>query len=86
MPAGFNFPQDVDFWSAATYDLPQGGGPGDPRQNRGAHYLRGVARLKPAASMEQANAELTTIANQLKAQYPDTNGNSRLQWPPCRSS
>ena len=75
MPAGFNFPQDAEFWIAAANDLPPGGGPGDPRENRGAHYLRGIARLANGVSVEQANAELTTITNQLIAQYPDTNTN-----------
>ena len=74
MPAGFNFPQDAEFWTASPYDLPPGG-PGDPRENRGAHYLRGVARLNPGVSLEQANAELATITDQLRAQYPDTNTN-----------
>ena len=74
MPPGFNFPQDAEFWTASAYDLPAGGG-GDPRENRGGHYLRGVARLQPGVSLEQANAELATITEQLKAQYPDTNTN-----------
>jgi putative ABC transport system permease protein len=78
MPAGFNFPQDVEFWAASTYDIPAGGGPGDPRQNRGAHYLRGIARLASGVTLDQANAELTSIANQLKTQYPDTNANFTL--------
>jgi putative ABC transport system permease protein len=75
MPAGFGFPQDAEFWTASAYDVPGGAGPGDPRENRGAHYLRGVARLAPGVSIEQANAELATITDQLKAQYPDTNTN-----------
>ena len=79
MPAGFNFPQDVDFWTAATYDVPTTGGPGDPRENRGLHYLRGIGRLRDGVSLDQANAELATIASQLKAQYPQTNANFTLQ-------
>jgi putative ABC transport system permease protein len=75
MPAGFNFPQDAEFWTASVHDVPGGVGPGDPRENRGAHYLRGIARLADGISLEQANAELATITEQLKAQYPDTNAN-----------
>lgn len=74
MPPAFNFPQDAEFWTAATHDLPPGGF-GDPRENRGGHYLRGVARLNDDVSLEQANAELATISDQLKTQYPDTNTN-----------
>ena len=75
MPAGFRFPQEAEFWTASAYDVPAGAGPGDPRENRGAHYLRGIARLAAGVSLEQANAELATITDQLKAQYPDTNTN-----------
>ena len=74
MPPGFNFPQDAEFWTASPHDLPPGG-PGDPRENRGGHYLRGVARLGDGVTLEQANAELATISDQLRAQYPDTNTN-----------
>jgi putative ABC transport system permease protein len=75
MPAGLRFPQEAEFWTASAYDVPAGGGPGDPRENRGGHYLRGVARLAPGVSLAQANAELATITDRLKAQYPDTNTN-----------
>jgi predicted permease len=75
MPAGFKFPQEAEFWTASTYDVPAGGGPGDPRENRGGHYLRGVARLALGVSLAQANAELATITDRLKTQYPDTNTN-----------
>ena len=78
MPAAFNFPQAAEFWTNAAYDLPPGG-PGDPRENRGGHYLRGIARLNNGVSLEQANAELLTITEQLKAQYPDTNTNFTTQ-------
>ena len=74
MPAAFSFPQDAEFWVSAPNDLPPGGF-GDPRENRGGHYLRGVARLADGVTLEQANAELATISEQLKAQYPDTNTN-----------
>jgi putative ABC transport system permease protein len=78
MPAAFNFPQAAEFWTNAAYDLPPGG-PGDPRENRGGHYLRGIARLNNGVSLEQANAELLTITEQLKTQYPDTNTNFTTQ-------
>ena len=83
MPPGFNFPQDAEFWTAATYDLPAGGG-GDPRENRGGHYLRGVARLADGITLEQANAELAAITSQLTAQYPDTNTNFTTKAAPLQ--
>jgi putative ABC transport system permease protein len=83
MPPGFNFPQDAEFWTAATHDLPAAGA-GDPRENRGAHYLRGVARLADGVTLEQANAELATISGQLQTQYPDTNTNFTTKAAPLQ--
>ena len=46
----------------------------DP-ENRGAHYLSGVGRLKPGVAPEAARRELATIAERLEAQYPESNTN-----------
>ena len=74
MPATVSFPARAELWLPSVYDLPPGGGP-DPRQNRGGHYLRGIARLKAGVSLASANAELDTIGQQLGRAYPDTNSN-----------
>ena len=74
MPATMNFPQDAAFWVPAADDLPAIAS-GDPREDRGLHYLRGIARLKPDVTVEQANAELESIGRQLAEAYPDTNSN-----------
>ena len=72
MPATVNFPDTSNFWVPAAYDAPSCAGPNrDPRGQRGAHCLRGVARLKEGTSLQQANAELTTISDQLARQYPE---------------
>jgi putative ABC transport system permease protein len=44
------------------------------RQQRRATYLKILGRLKPEVSLEQARADLRTIAAQLEAEYPRTNG------------
>jgi len=72
MPATVSFPARAEMWIASTYDVP-GGGDGDPRENRGMHYLRGIARMKAGVSLSAANAELDTIGQQLARAYPDTN-------------
>jgi predicted permease len=41
--------------------------------NRGGHFIRGVARLKPGVPIEQARAELEGIASRLETQYPASN-------------
>ncbi|HYU30546.1 MAG TPA: ABC transporter permease [Thermoanaerobaculia bacterium] len=55
----------VEIWVPLGLDLAQ--------EQRGVHRLSPVARLKPGVSLEQAQAELDTIAGRLARQYPDTN-------------
>src|SRR6201999_2768782 len=40
-------------------------------QNRGGHYLRVNARLKPGVTLEQGSAELVALANNSRALYPE---------------
>lgn len=41
--------------------------------NRSARVFSGVARLRPEATHEQAQANMTAIAEQMQESYPDTN-------------
>jgi len=76
MPATVNFPETSNFWLPAAHDVPSCSGPNaDPRGQRGAHCLRGIGRLKDGTSLQQANAELTTISDQLAKQYPEESSN-----------
>ena len=77
MPATLNFPENSNFWVSTAYDVPGCAGPptADPRGQRGMHCLRGIARLKPQVSLQQANAELATISDQLGRQYPEMSSN-----------
>lgn len=43
---------------------------------RNSHYLKVMGRLKPGASIELANADLTGIAAQLEQEYPQSNKGS----------
>ena len=63
MPAGFHFPGETDIWVPQTTS----------QTSRTGHNLFAVARRKPHVSLEQAQAELTTIAARLEQQYPDSN-------------
>lgn len=40
---------------------------------RGSHFLRGLGRLKPGVTVAQAQADLSGIAAELAARYPDSN-------------
>ncbi|HEX5889681.1 MAG TPA: ABC transporter permease [Pyrinomonadaceae bacterium] len=73
MPAGFEFPiqnEPVELWTTIAGDA---SGKTPVTTQRGAHFLRVIGRLKPGVTLEQAQADLTTIAARLEQQYPDTN-------------
>ena len=64
----------IDIQSATDIWLPliPDAGDEDP-SNRGAHYLDGVGRLAPGATVERAAVELKQIARTLELRYPSTN-------------
>ena len=68
LPQNFHFApvENAEFWSTL-----HPGGPCDER--RSCHYLRAVARLKEGVSPDAALADVTQIAKDLEAQYPDSN-------------
>jgi predicted permease len=70
LPPNFHFApvEDSEFWTTI-----QPGGGCD--QRRSCHYLRGIARLKDGVTVDAALADVTRIAKDLEAQYPDSNRN-----------
>jgi putative ABC transport system permease protein len=83
MPQAFQFPiqnEPVELWTTVSGDM-EGT---DPVTNqRGAHYMNVIARLKPGVTEEQAQAEMTTIAARLEQQYPDKNLHRGLRVEPA---
>ena len=69
MPAAAKLP--IDFATRATTDLwvPIALGAPDPN-DRGNHGLFALARLKPGATLEQAQAEIDTITRGFRQAYP----------------
>ena len=71
MPAAFQFPvqnDPVELWTTVAVDRE---GKEPITEERGAHYMQVIARLKPGVSKEQAQAEMTAISARLEQQYPD---------------
>ena len=65
MPPDFLFPtRTVDLWTPLTFEP-------DAYEDRNNNYLQVVGRLAPGVSLEQARAELDTIAARLNLQYPN---------------
>ena len=73
MPHGFQFPiqnDPIDLWTTIAGDAT---GKEPITDQRGAHFLRVIGRLKPGVTEEQALADAGTIAGRLEQQYPDSN-------------
>ena len=68
MRNGFQFPRGVQLWLPSEFDERSL----SPRA-RGAHYLTVIARLKPGASIDHAQAEMVAISKRLEQLYPNTN-------------
>jgi predicted permease len=66
MPAGFQFPEETELWVPLAWDEKE-------RQLREIHDYGVIARLKPEASLEKAQAEMSTISSRLEEQYPEAN-------------
>ena len=59
----------------------------DPAQpNRGAHFIRAVGRLKDGVTVDQARAEIETIAARLEQQYPTDNTDQGVKLNPLLDS
>jgi putative ABC transport system permease protein len=63
MPAGFDFPNHSEIWRPLEMDR--------TKTDRGPHFLNAIARLKPGTALEHSQAEMSTIAGQLAAAYPE---------------
>jgi putative ABC transport system permease protein len=64
MPPGFDYPGQSETWTPFALD---------PKEERFNRYLNVVARLKPGASVKQAQAQLDTINQRLAQSYNETN-------------
>ena len=68
MPPGFKFPhKDAEIWVPMALNENQ-------KQSRGSFGYYAIGRLKPGVSIEQAQAEMGTIASNLSTQYPILDG------------
>ena len=82
MPEGFQFPivaEPVDLWLTVCVDY-------EMFEQRGAHYMNVIARLKPGVTIGQAQAEMDGIAANLERQYPDENTRRGINLVPALES
>jgi len=72
MPQHFQFPiqaEPIDLWTTIAFD--KRGGANALTAQRGAHYLDVVTLLKPGITVQQAQAELATLAVALSKEHPE---------------
>jgi len=65
MPAGYEFPEQTQIWTSLRLDASD-----EKRDNRS---YEAIGRLKPDVSLEQAQAQISTINAQLAKSYEETN-------------
>jgi len=87
MPPRFQYPIDSDpvsFYVTIADDASTQDGTKPPTEERGMHSLDAIGRLKPGNKIEQAQADLSTVAANLEKEYPKTNSYFGARVKPLR--
>ena len=72
MPAGFQFMEsEVRLWVPLAMSA-------EDMANRGGHYLKVVARLKPGVELTQAQADMNAVMSRITKDHPDYSLNGTL--------
>jgi predicted permease len=72
--SSFLFHERAELWRLADRGVPVLGGlPPEVARGRDIHIIEVIGRLKPGVAIEQAHAEMQTIAARLAAAHPATN-------------
>lgn len=85
MPAGYGYPDRADLWLTmeSWYAL---GIDTYRNKQRDQRWYATVARLAPGISLAQAQDEMTGIAHQLAAEFPQTNSDVGVRLVPLRDA
>src|SRR5262245_12282433 len=68
MPVSWTGIERADIWTTKPMVIP---GFSHERMMRGSAYLRVIGRLKPGVTLDQAKAELGTLENNYRSQFPE---------------
>jgi putative ABC transport system permease protein len=66
MPQAFDYPRQAQMWTPLK--------PEKSAEKRDNRFLNVLGRLRPGASIEEAQAQVDTVSGRLGQQYPETNG------------
>ena len=69
-PPSMTFPAKPDLWLPFVFEPWMS----DP-ENRGAHFMSAIARVRPGVTTDAAAREMGTIGARLRAEYPKSNAN-----------
>lgn len=76
-PSGFTRTTTVDMWAPMAFSGPLAAANRMLTQQgqvvRGTHWLGAIGRMKPGVTVDQVQADMTTVARQLEQTYPETN-------------
>jgi putative ABC transport system permease protein len=78
MPPAFAFPEKAEAWVPLEITSDE-----LRPNNRGAHFLSAIGRLKPGVSVAQARREVASIGEALAREYPEINGGSGATLAPA---
>src|SRR6185436_20553278 len=73
MPRDFTFPATAQLWVPIPFDA------GPQMNQRKAHFLRPIGRLKPGLTLAQAQADTDVISRRMEELYPATNTGQSLR-------
>jgi hypothetical protein len=76
-PSQIGFPQQLGFFRPFGFDA-------ENLSNRGDHAVYAITRLRPGATIAQAQVALATVSEGLAKAYPRTNGHIRVGIAPLR--
>ena len=54
--------------------------------NRGGHFTAAIARIRPGATLPEAEAQINAVAQRLETQFPSTNLGQRARLEPLRQA
>jgi putative ABC transport system permease protein len=69
-PPSLTYPAKPDLWTPFVIEPWMV----DP-ENRGAHFILAVARVRPGLTADAANRDMVTVGDRLRATYPKSNAN-----------
>ena len=72
VPASVTYPEHPDLWLPLKFETWMT----DP-ENRGAHFITGIGRLKPGVTATAASRDVAAIAERLSKQFPQSNAEFR---------